>query len=104
MRCNYSKCELNHEGYCLKPDYVVIGEDGTCDQMWVKKMTITNKYKQLRVAADEAYTIFDNNPTQANSDAYGMALNELRDFCIEVIDRMVEWHPEIANKIYWEED
>ena len=105
MRCNYSRCEYNDEGYCQSPpEYVTIGEDGMCDQMWVKKKTITEKYRQLRMAADEAYTTFDNNPTQANSDAYGMALNELRDFCIEVIDRMVEDRPDLANNIYYEEE
>ena len=104
MRCNNTRCENNNDCYCSIPDYVVIGEDGSCDQVWIKKLTVTQKYKELRMAADEAYAIFDDNPTQSNSDMYGMALNELRDFCIEVIHRMVEYYPEITNKVYWEEE
>jgi hypothetical protein len=72
--------------------------------MLVKKMTITEKYRELKSITDEAYKTFDSNPTQASSDTYGMALNNLRDFCIEVVASMVENRPDLANNIYWEED
>ena len=104
MRCRYFCCELNEEGYCRQPDYVVIDEKGECEQLIEKRKTITEKYNELRKIADEAYTTFDSNPTQANSDAYGMALNNLRDFCIEVIATMVEKRPDITDNIFWEED
>lgn len=105
MRCKYYRCEYNVDGFCESaPECITIGEDGTCDQMWVKKKTITEKYTELKNYADEVYKTFDANPTQANSDNYGMALNNLRDFCIEVIEAMIKDHPEITNKIFWEED
>ena len=104
MRCVFAQCELNHDGYCKTPDYVMIDENGRCNQMWVKTHTVTEKYLQLKKLADEAYKIFNDNPTQANSNSYGMALNNIRDFCIEVIDKVVHQHPEITNSIIWEEE
>jgi hypothetical protein len=71
--------------------------------MWVKSHTVTEKYLEFKKIADDAYKTFDSNPTPANSDAYGMALNNLRDFCIEVIDKIVAEHPYITNNIIWEE-
>lgn len=105
MRCNYYQCELNDKcGYCLRPDYVSIDEKGECNQMLVKKKTITEKYWQLKLASNEAYTRFNGTPTEKTSTAYGIAIEELRDFCAKVVSSMVTEHPEIANKIHWEED
>lgn len=104
MRCSNTRCHYNDDGYCGQPDYVIIGKDGTCEQMWVKSHTVTEKYIEFKKIADDAYKTFDDNPTQANSDAYGTALNNLRDFCIEVIDNVVQKHPEITNSITWEEE
>lgn len=104
MRCAALKCHYNDDGYCRQPDYAYIDKNGVCEQMWVKATTVTKKYLQLKEIADGAYKIFNDNPTQANSDGYGMALNNLRDFCIEVIANMVETRPDLADNIYWEED
>ena len=104
MRCAMLRCHYNDDGYCRQPDYAYIDKNGVCEQMTVKKMTIAEKYRELRDIADVAYKIFDSAPTQANSDAYGMALNNLRDFCIEVVADMVETRPDLADNIYWEED
>jgi hypothetical protein len=104
MRCAVLRCHYNDDGYCRQPDYAYIDKNGVCEQMDVKKMTITQKYTELKIIADEAYKTFDFNPTQANSDAYGMALNNLRDFCIEVIDTTVKNRPDITDNIFWEKD
>ena len=104
MRCAVLRCHYNDDGYCRQPDYAYIDKNGVCEQMEVKSKTITEKYVELKNIADEAYKTFDFNPTQANSDAYGMALNNLRDFCIEVIANMVEQRPDLADNIYFEED
>jgi hypothetical protein len=103
MRCSNIRCHYNDDGYCSQPDYATIGKDGMCEQMFIKKVTVTEKYKELKDVTDEAYKTFDSNPTQANSDAYGMALNNLRDFCVEVIDSMVKERPDLSNSIWWEE-
>ena len=105
MRCSLSRCEYNSDGYCQSPpEYITIDNDGRCEQIWVKSHTVTEKYIQLKEFVDVAYKIFNDSPTQANSDSYGMALNNLRDFCNEVIEKIVEQHPEITNSIIWEED
>lgn len=104
MRCAMLRCHYNDDGYCRQPDYAYINKYGVCEQMAVKKMTVAEKYKELKGIADVAYKIFDSTPTQANSDAYGIALNNLRDFCIEVVAVMAENRPDLADNIYWEED
>lgn len=62
-------------------------------------MDTVNKYYMLKMCADAAYKKFDSNPTQANSDAYGMALNELRDFCVDLVDELVINAPEIISAV-----
>lgn len=104
MRCSNIRCHYNDDGYCEQPDYATISQSGVCEQMWVKSHTVTEQYIELRKIADGAYKIFNDNPTQANSDGYGMALNNIRDFCTEVIDKIIQQHPEITNSIIWEED
>ena len=104
MRCAVLRCHYNDDGYCRQPDYAYIDKNGVCEQMYIPTKTITERYTELRQIADEAYAIFDSNPTQANSDTYGIVLNNLRDFCIEVIDKIVAEHPHITNNIIWEEE
>lgn len=104
MRCAAVRCHYNDDGYCSQPDYAYIDKNGVCEQMYIPTKTITERYTELRQLAEEAYAIFDSDPTQANSDAYGIALNNLRDFCIGVLDIVTKEHPEITDKIYWEED
>jgi hypothetical protein len=48
---------------------------------------------------DEAYDRFDKNPTKQNSDYYGMALNDYRDFCVAVIDQLVLLAPEVVSEV-----
>lgn len=104
MRCAMLRCHYNDDGYCRQPDYACIDTNGVCKQMEIKSKTITEKYVELKNIVDEAYKIFDLNPTQANSDAYGMALNNLRDFCIEFVSQLVTKHPDITNCIFYEEN
>lgn len=104
MRCQVLRCHYNDDGYCRQPDYANIDKNGVCEQMDVKKVSITEKYKELRNISNEAYTTFNKNPTESNSTRYGIAIEELRDFCCTVIDSMVENRPDITDNIFWEED
>ena len=104
MRCQVLRCHYNDDGYCRQPDYAYIDKNGRCEQMVVDKMTITEKYKELKLISNEAYTAFNDCPNQVTSDTYGIAVERLRDFCTEVIASMVENRPDIANNIYWEEE
>lgn len=104
MRCAVLRCHYNDDGYCRQPEYAYIDKNGVCEQMYVPTKTITERYTELRQIADGAYAIFDSNPTQANSDNYGLALNNLRDFCIGVLDIVTKEHAQITDKLYWEED
>ncbi len=62
-------------------------------------MDTINQYYRLKVIADSAYMKFDNNPTQANSDMYGIALNNLRDFCMEVVEQLIANSPELIAEV-----
>ena len=62
-------------------------------------MNNVNKYYMLKMCAEAAYKKFDENPTKSNSDAYGFALNELRDFCVDLIDELVISAPELVSAV-----
>ena len=62
-------------------------------------MDNVNKYYKLKMDAEAAYNGFNQNPTKANSDAYGMALNEFRDFCVDLIDELVINAPELVSSV-----
>ena len=102
MRCKVLQCHYNDGGYCSQPDYAYIDEKGVCEQMDVKKVTVTERYQELRKTANEAYTKFNENPTEANSTQYGIAIEELRDFCATVVDTMVKERPDLSDHIFWE--
>ena len=67
-------------------------------------VNVITRFNQLRDAMDEAYVKFDRNPTQANSDAYGMALGEFQDFCVEFTEGMIKNCPEMVSTMYIEEE
>lgn len=104
MRCQVLRCHYNDDGHCRQPDYAYIDKNGMCEQMDVRSVTITEKYNELKTIADEAYKTFDFNPTQANSDMYGIALNNLRDFCIGFVDQLVTQRPDVTDCIFYEEN
>lgn len=103
MRCAALRCDYNSDGYCSQPDYATIDRSGACTQMCLKTATVTEKYLELKKVSDEAYKSFDFNPNKQNSDIYAIALHQLQDFCVDVLDAMVKEHPEITDKITWED-
>ena len=62
-------------------------------------MDTINKYYWLKMVMDEAYDRFNKNPTKLNSDYYGMALNDFRDFCVAVVDQLVSLAPEVVSEV-----
>ena len=62
-------------------------------------MDTVNKYYMLKMSMDDAYARFDKNPTKQNSDCYGMALNDFRDFCVEIVDQLVMLVPEVVSEV-----
>lgn len=103
MRCNCVKCDYNEDNFCKSPDYVGIGEKGECTQMFIRGVTLAEKFNTLRKNMDEAYNTFDSNPTQYSSDRYGMALREFQDFCVTAVERLIEQRPDVASAAIWED-
>ena len=97
MRCNCVKCDYNKDNFCKSPDYVGIDEDGKCNQMFIVGKTVMDRFNFLRKNMDEAYKIFNDDPTQANSDNYGMAVREFQDFCVKAVEELIRQRPDIAN-------
>lgn len=52
-------------------------------------ITIRYKYYALKDEMEEAYRVFNSNPTKANSAAYGVALNKFQDFCVAYVARLL---------------
>lgn len=103
MRCNCVRCDYNEDNYCKSPDYVGISEKGECTQMFIRGVTLIDKFNSLRKNMDEAYRVFNEDPTQANSDNYGMALREFQDFCVMVVEELIEQRPDVASAAIWED-
>lgn len=104
MRCAMLRCNYNDDGYCRQPDYACIDKNGVCEQMVIKKMTVAEKYRELKLTSDSAFIAFDEYPTPVTSDTYGIAVERLRDFCTQVVAEMVEHRPDLADNIYWEDE
>ena len=62
-------------------------------------MDTLDKYYMLKTAMEYSYEQFCNNPTKANSNSYGMDLNNFRDFCVEVVDRLALTDPMIVSTV-----
>lgn len=62
-------------------------------------MDTLDKYYMLKTAMEYSYEQFCNNPTKANSDSYGMDLNNFRDFCVDVLGQLVKTDPLIVSTV-----
>ena len=62
-------------------------------------MDTVTKYYMLKTAMEHSYEQFCNKPTKANSDTYGMDLNNFRDFCVAVLDQLVKTDPLIVSTV-----
>lgn len=50
---------------------------------------VKQKYYNLKIAMEEAYQVFNHIPTEANSIAYGIALQNFQDFCVACVAYIV---------------
>ena len=50
---------------------------------------VKQEYYNLKIAMEEAYQVFHHIPTEANSTAYGDALQNFYDFCVAYVAYMV---------------
>jgi hypothetical protein len=104
MRCDCVNCHYNDDNFCKSPDYVQLDKNGECTQMYLVGKTLAEKYRTLRRNMDMAYEVFDSDPTQANSDTYGIALGEFQDFCVQAVEELINQRPDIANSCIVEDD
>lgn len=50
---------------------------------------VKQRYYALKIAAEEAYQIFDHNPSTANNFYYKTALQNFQDFCVAYVAYLV---------------
>lgn len=50
---------------------------------------VRQKYYELKIAAEDAYQVFDHNPTPTNNFYYKTALQNFQDFCVAYVAYMV---------------
>ena len=57
------------------------------------------KYWELREAVDRAWDEYNKNPNFYTNLSYDIALKELRDFCEEILENLMEKHSDILARL-----
>ena len=57
------------------------------------------KYWELREAVDRAWDEYNRNPNVTTNINYDIAVNELRDFCEEVLERLMEENSDVLKRL-----
>ena len=57
------------------------------------------KYWELREAADRAWDEYNRNPNFITNTNYDIALNEFRDFCEEVLGKLMEENSDVLERL-----
>jgi hypothetical protein len=50
---------------------------------------VRQRYYELKIATEDAYQIFDHNPSAANNLYYKEALQNFQDFCVAYVAYLV---------------
>lgn len=104
MRCGKYKCDYNDDGFCSQHDYVSIDTNGMCSQMCVHKLTVAERFSELKCQFEDASSLFDRQQTQKNHDAMFAALSHLNAFCGQVVQALIEEHPAVLQNMYCEDN
>lgn len=57
------------------------------------------KYWELREAADRAWDEYNRNPNVTTNINYDIAVNEFRDFCEEVLEKLMEENSDVLKHL-----
>lgn len=57
------------------------------------------KYWELREAVDKAWDEYNRNPNVTTNINYDIAVNEFRDFCEEVLEKLMEENSDVFKHL-----
>lgn len=52
-------------------------------------INVRQKYYEFKITVEEAYQIYDHNPTSTNNFNYKVALQNFQDFCVAYVAYLV---------------
>lgn len=62
-------------------------------------MNYEEKYYELREAVDRAWDEYNREPNTTNNIYYGIVVNEFRDFCEEVLEKLMEENSDVLARL-----
>ena len=65
-------------------------------------MNFEERYYELREAVDRAWDEYNRTPNITTNINYDIALNEFRDFCEEVLEKLMEENSDILARLKFE--
>lgn len=65
-------------------------------------MNFEERYYELREAVDRAWDEYNRTPNITTNINYDIVLNEFRDFCEEVLEKLMEENSDILARLKFE--
>ena len=62
-------------------------------------MNLEERYYELREAVDRAWDEYNREPNFITNDEYDRAVNEFRDFCEEVLEKLMEENSDVLARL-----
>lgn len=62
-------------------------------------MTYEERYYELREAVDRAWDEYNREPNITTNINYDVAVNEFRDFCEEVLEKLMEENSDVLERL-----
>lgn len=62
-------------------------------------MNYEERYYELREAVDRAWDEYNREPNITTNINYGVAVNEFRDFCEEVLEKLMEENSDVLARL-----
>lgn len=62
-------------------------------------MNLEERYYELREAVDRALDEYNREPNFITNDEYDRAVNEFRDFCEEVLEKLIEENSDVLARL-----
>lgn len=65
-------------------------------------MNLEERYYELREAVDRAWDEYNREPNITTNINYDVAVNEFRDFCEEVLEKLMEENSDVLARLKFE--
>lgn len=103
MKCSKYKCDYNDAGTCGSPDDITISDVGSCNNMIVTKQTLLARFHQLENNVHEAHSAYSLRPGESTGNTYTSAMNDIKDFCVEVVSALAANNPGMLESMYYDD-